>query len=76
MHVELDCVSQINIVLSQFLIYFLAHLFILTLFALFLVIILALQLPLGKTSVMHLVPRENLPEPNSQGNLQLKEMFE
>ncbi|CAG2167948.1 unnamed protein product [Oppiella nova] len=26
----------------------------------------ALQLPLGKTSVMHLVPRENLPEPNSQ----------
>ena len=27
----------------------------------------ALQLPTGKTSVMHLVPRENLPEPNSQG---------
>ncbi|XP_023237174.1 ubiquitin-like protein 3 [Centruroides sculpturatus] len=26
----------------------------------------ALQLPLGKTTVMHLVPRENLPEPNSQ----------
>ncbi|KAI1308240.1 Ubiquitin-like protein 3 [Halotydeus destructor] len=26
----------------------------------------ALQLPLGRTSVMHLVPRENLPEPNSQ----------
>lgn len=29
----------------------------------------ALQLPLGRTSVMHLVPRENLPEPNSQGKL-------
>lgn len=28
----------------------------------------ALGLPFGKTSVMHLVPRENLPEPNSQGN--------
>lgn len=27
----------------------------------------ALQLPLGRTSVMHLVPRETLPEPNSQG---------
>lgn len=27
----------------------------------------ALQLPLGKTTVMHLVPRENLPEPNPQG---------
>ncbi|ODM91904.1 Ubiquitin-like protein 3 [Orchesella cincta] len=27
----------------------------------------ALGLPLGKTTVMHLVPRENLPEPNSQG---------
>ena len=27
----------------------------------------ALGLPLGKTSVMHLVPRECLPEPNSQG---------
>ncbi|UYV75566.1 UBL3 [Cordylochernes scorpioides] len=27
----------------------------------------ALQLPLGRTTVMHLVPRENLPEPNSQG---------
>ncbi|XP_076352540.1 ubiquitin-like protein 3 [Tachypleus tridentatus] len=26
----------------------------------------ALQLPLGRTTVMHLVPRENLPEPNSQ----------
>jgi len=25
----------------------------------------ALGLPLGKTTVMHLVPRENLPEPNS-----------
>jgi len=30
----------------------------------------ALGLPLGKTSVMHLVPRENLPEPNSQDQLQ------
>ena len=28
----------------------------------------ALGLPAGKTCVMHLVPRENLPEPNSQGN--------
>ncbi|CAG0882794.1 unnamed protein product [Darwinula stevensoni] len=27
----------------------------------------ALGLPTGKTTVMHLVPRENLPEPNSQG---------
>lgn len=27
----------------------------------------ALSLPLGKTTVMHLVARENLPEPNSQG---------
>lgn len=27
----------------------------------------ALGLPTGKTCVMHLVPRENLPEPNSQG---------
>lgn len=27
----------------------------------------ALQLPPGRTCVMHLVPRENLPEPNSQG---------
>ncbi|PSN54661.1 Ubiquitin-like protein 3 [Blattella germanica] len=26
----------------------------------------ALGLPFGKTTVMHLVPRENLPEPNSQ----------
>ncbi|KAK2184762.1 hypothetical protein NP493_253g00015 [Ridgeia piscesae] len=26
----------------------------------------ALQLPLGKTTVMHLVARENLPEPNNQ----------
>ncbi|XP_037083687.1 ubiquitin-like protein 3 [Pollicipes pollicipes] len=26
----------------------------------------ALGLPLGKTTVMHLVPRETLPEPNSQ----------
>ncbi|OWF52880.1 ubiquitin-like protein 3 [Mizuhopecten yessoensis] len=29
----------------------------------------ALQLPMGKTTVMHLVPRENLPEPNNQGQL-------
>lgn len=29
----------------------------------------ALGLPFGKTTVMHLVPRENLPEPNSQGKL-------
>jgi len=29
----------------------------------------ALGLPVGKTSVMHLVPRENLPEPNSNDNL-------
>ena len=29
----------------------------------------ALQLPLGKTTVMHLVARENLPEPNNQGKL-------
>ena len=28
----------------------------------------ALGLPTGKTTVMHLVPRESLPEPNSQGN--------
>jgi len=27
----------------------------------------ALGLPFGKTTVMHLVPRENLPEPNSHG---------
>lgn len=32
----------------------------------------ALSLPLGKTTVMHLVPRDNLPEPNSQGNSTLK----
>lgn len=31
----------------------------------------ALGLPLGKTTVMHLVPRDNLPEPNSQGLYQL-----
>ncbi|CAM1315979.1 UBL3 (predicted) [Pycnogonum litorale] len=30
----------------------------------------ALQLPLGKTTVMHLVPRENLPEPNPQDQRQ------
>lgn len=29
----------------------------------------ALGLPFGKTTVMHLVPRETLPEPNSQGKL-------
>ncbi|WAQ99234.1 UBL3-like protein [Mya arenaria] len=29
----------------------------------------SLQLPLGKTTVMHLVARENLPEPNNQGQL-------
>lgn len=29
----------------------------------------ALHLPLGKTTVMHLVPRERLPEPNNQGHL-------
>ncbi|XP_074601603.1 ubiquitin like 3 [Brevipalpus obovatus] len=34
------------------------------------VILAALQLPLGRTSVMHLVPRENLPEPNSQDQRQ------
>lgn len=31
----------------------------------------ALGLPLGKTTVMHLVPRDNLPEPNSQGEKNL-----
>ncbi len=31
----------------------------------------ALQLPVGKTTVMHLVARENLPEPNNQGIKQL-----
>ena len=31
----------------------------------------ALGLPTGKTTVMHLVPRESLPEPNSQGKLLL-----
>lgn len=30
----------------------------------------ALSLPLGKTTVMHLVPRDNLPEPNSQGKFE------
>ncbi|VDK27800.1 unnamed protein product [Gongylonema pulchrum] len=29
----------------------------------------ALSLPAGKTTVMHLVTRENLPEPNSSDNL-------
>uniref|UniRef100_A0A4W2FIM8 Ubiquitin-like protein 3 n=1 Tax=Bos indicus x Bos taurus TaxID=30522 RepID=A0A4W2FIM8_BOBOX len=29
----------------------------------------ALKLPFGKTTVMHLVARETLPEPNSQGEL-------
>ena len=32
----------------------------------------ALQLPTGKTTVMHLVSRENLPEPNNQGNVNEK----
>ena len=32
----------------------------------------ALFLPMGKTTVMHLVPRENLPELNSQGKKELK----
>jgi hypothetical protein len=32
----------------------------------------ALGLPLGKTTVMHLVPRDNLPEPNSQGEFSMK----
>lgn len=32
----------------------------------------ALGLPLGKTTVMHLVPRDNLPEPNSQGRFSKK----
>ncbi|MCL4122595.1 UNVERIFIED_CONTAM: hypothetical protein GTU68_015945 [Idotea baltica] len=32
----------------------------------------ALGLPAGKTCVMHLVPRENLPEPNSQGNIYIE----
>ena len=31
----------------------------------------ALGLPTGKTTVMHLVPRESLPEPNSQGQSEL-----
>ena len=31
----------------------------------------ALGLPPGRTSVMHLVPRETLPEPNSQGKFLL-----
>jgi len=31
------------------------------------ILLSALQLPLGKTTVMHLVARENLPEPNNQG---------
>jgi hypothetical protein len=36
----------------------------------------ALGLPQGKTTVMHLVPRENLPEPNSQGqSLSLRMSF-
>ena len=30
----------------------------------------ALGLPTGKTTVMHLVPRESLPEPNSQGTVE------
>jgi len=35
----------------------------------------ALGLPPGRTSVMHLVPRETLPEPNSQGKLWLNLCF-
>ncbi|MBN3297532.1 UBL3 protein, partial [Amia calva] len=38
----------------------------------------ALKLPLGKTTVMHLVARETLPEPNSQGmykNVQQQSFF-
>ena len=37
-------------------------------FVLFFNCFTALGLPTGKTTVMHLVPRESLPEPNSQGN--------
>ena len=37
-------------------------------FVLFFHCLTALGLPTGKTTVMHLVPRESLPEPNSQGN--------
>lgn len=36
----------------------------------------ALGLPLGKTTVMHLVPRDNLPEPNSNGKLNLLKLKE
>lgn len=36
-------------------------------FYLFFAFLLALSLPLGKTTVMHLVAREHLPEPDSQG---------
>jgi len=32
----------------------------------------ALGLATGKTTVMHLVPRENLPEPNSQGSYSIR----
>lgn len=35
----------------------------------------ALGLPLGKTTVMHLVPRDNLPEPNSQGKRNDKKLI-
>ncbi|EZA59066.1 Ubiquitin-like protein [Ooceraea biroi] len=35
----------------------------------------ALGLPFGKTTVMHLVPRENLPEPNSQGEFARRDPF-
>lgn len=36
----------------------------------------ALKLPFGKTTVMHLVARETLPEPNSQGTLcKLQQIF-
>lgn len=35
----------------------------------------ALVLPMGKTTVMHLVPRDNLPEPNSQGKYKFYFLF-
>ena len=33
----------------------------------FFLLLVALQLPLGKTTAMHIMARETLPEPNSQG---------
>ena len=33
------------------------------------VTLVGLGLPFGKTTVMHLIPRETLPEPNSQGSI-------